>query len=1273
MWHVYKSKKSQSQLERKFIMIILHASDFHFSAIESDFESAKEKLFALADTIKASGIKVDVFVFTGDLIDAPSIAKKAARQVIKKKKFDNYDMLQTYLATTSEEDKKIFCDKKLKITQAAYKKATDALKDFLKEIGITDNQKFIACCGNHDVFRGESFPEFDCKEHGKNFDIEKYNINFDLFQRAYNDLTTVKSYPFVREIDGYNFLVIDSNIITKNKKACIQCSELIKQLNTLDSAKRGKNIAISHKPVFDYCENAVINYDGDINKQTVRELINEKCSFILCGDKHSRYVNRLLDGEEMLFGSPLTSNVIHYNILNTDAQSGNVKEYRFVFWNSEKGKNDKESGKWNISTLNSKVILEYCSKYISSFASQFIGEVNLHSITTLKYNYVEQLFKNIVQLRNISDEFNDNIERGNLLESISLYLNNVYDAANKYKYQKRLNLFNLRGRPSTGKTFFLNCLFFYLVKEFNKNNTKYVPMYINLNIILKQCKNSYEEYYELAKQQFDEFLTRCDEVHRMFDVEILCIVDGLESKNYYDPQSLENNIENYIVDTLNAREQFKYILSFDLTIVPLASNNLQQYKLFCEFVLYFRRFDVVNLYSSNISNKFEQNAIQVTNDATKQQEVEQNSVENPEKSILNTLDAYFAICPYKNANNSGSKEAQNSKNDSQSPNFPKTNNEKQEIEQSIYSKNALKSILNFHITNINFLFLHRNIDYLVNDKSNFDVTNGLLDILDKRHAEIYSECKNNGTFDLCVVAYKYYIHGKTFKELEQQYHITFHAFYSIKNDEELLQYLTAIYYIKAMHTFSNCTQKGDIDTSIFNVFIPRNISLMMRLYIDRNNMLPVVIRFLDYLVENKIKVHYQTKSLLYYLTGFLKSGSSLPLVDSLKVDKDFDVELTPEMKKFNEYCVERSGYIARIVSCGDVSKRNKLKRQFINRLFSDSEFRNINRVILSLYYGDNTFYGQNGKEFSPTKDIVYKGFDFYYLFLTLIAKYDFARKKNNDFKDYILIELDLFSLCDFIFQHLQSAERYDESGALYYSSRYRDKAKASLIRISDALDTVLKCSTLRDNPRLADYFSAMRTVFLNAAKNIDSTTPQYPYGSPIKLINDEFNSFIPRCPQDCSCSYNAHIMAAYIAMLFLPNFKKGGRYKKYDKNLVVSLLLLKNMNTLKNDAQSDDYDIIRILAMDQPCGFGDLMQYYNCMQQKNSASSDINLIVANDILEIAQQFTENKGNSSCNDKCSKHFSKICEPIYNQLILQNGFLEITETMDNQLRSEFLDPD
>ena len=1253
-------------------MIILHTSDFHFSADEKEFNSAKQKLLALAEAIKTGGIKVDIFVFTGDLIDAPSIAKKAAIRTIKKKiKIKDYSELQTYFATTSEDEKNIFYAQVSKITKETYKRAKDVLYEFIKKLDITDKQKVIVCCGNHDVFRGNNFPEFDCKDGGKNFNIEDYKDNFELFKETYEGLTTVNPYPFVREIDGYNFVVIDSNIITKNKKACIQCLELTEQLRTLDSSNRGRNIAISHKPVFDYCEESVINYGRDVNKQTIRELINEKCSIILCGDKHSRYVNRLLDGEEMLFGSPLTSDIIHYNLLNTDSQSGSVKEYRIVYWKASKDENDEKGGKWSISTLNSKIILESCSKYISSFASQFIGELNLHSITTLRYDYVEQLFKKIISFQNNSEDIEESVNEDGLFKFISTYLEKVYNATNKKKYHKKLNLFNLHGRPSTGKTLFLNCLFCYLVKEFYEKNTKFAPMYINLNTILKQCQNSYEEYYEHAKQFFDEFLSRCDEIGHAFDVEILCIVDGLESKNYYDPQTLENNIENYIVDTLNAREKFKYVLSFDQTIVPLAGQNLQQYKMWCEFVLYFRRLDVVNLYCHDTSDQSAHIIVEDKDDTTKHPEAEERSGDAPEKSILNTLDAYLAICPYKETiTTARSSRVEETPGSETTPDDFSSRSKKQGAEKSVYSENVLNSVLNLHITNINFLFLNRNIDYLVkspDDKSNMEVTNGLLDILDKRHAEVYSECKNNGTFDLCVVAYNYYIHGYTFKELEQKYHITFHAFCSIKNDEELLQYLTAIHYIKTMQAFCGGIVKKDIDTTIFNVFIPRNISLMMRMYIERNNMLPIVIRFLEYLVQNNIKVHYHTKSLLYYLIGFLKSGSYLPMVDSLKINKDFDAELTPEMKKFNEYCVERSGYIARIVSCGDLSKRRKLNNQLIDKLFSDSKFRDINRVIQSLYYGNNTFYGYNGKEFSPTKDIIYKGFDFYNLFLTLIAKYDIAKKKQNDFKDYALIELDLFTLCDFIFQHLQSVETYDRMDTLYYSTRYLEKAKASLKRIVEALDTVLKSNVLRYNTRLADYFRAMRTVFLNAYEEMKGEKTVYPYGSPIKIIKEGFNSFVPRCYQDGNCTYNTHIIAAYIAILFLPDSKNGQKYRDYNKNLVVSLLLLKNLNTLNKGEQPSDYDIISVLAMDQPCGFGALSQYYNCMQPKDSTSLNINLIIANEILEIARQFSEDKNGSPDSGKCSKHFSKICEPIYNQLILQNGCFEISETIDKKSTS------
>lgn len=1203
-------------------MLILYTSDFHFNANTSEFETAQGRLNDLASAIKEQNYNIEIFIFTGDIIDAKSICLKTVKDLFETADPDKYQKLvdclnnnQNIKVELEPDDFKRYCEKIKEETKELFQRAGDVLSGFLNEIGVTDSRKIIFCCGNHDVLRLEMPPKFECNQ-GQNKDKLCANDYLDSYAPFLNFVkekfhVDLSNSPQIYTIDDLSFLVIDSNIINEYGKSCIQCRDIESKLKLLSPNSKSKNIAISHKPFFDCCENAIINYCGE-GKKTVEDLIKERCSFILFGDKHGQYVGRFYGSEEMLFGSPLTSNDIHYCILKTDEADGHIKEYRNVYFNNDK---------WHFFVSNIEIIINYCGQYFSQFTKNYIGEINIRNIINVDYQTIETLFKNIARRRWLNEYEKDSLQtRSFSFQEIVGYLNGIYN--DKKRNSNRLNLFNFRGRPSTGKTFLSNCLFCYLAKEFYMCRTQYVPMYFNLNPILKNCLHSYEEYFEKAKQKFDEFIEKCHEVKQVYDVNVLCIIDGLEEKNCYNTQIDGINIENYIIDALNDCGEFKYILAFDQTIVPLATDNLPQYKLVCDFLYYLRRLDVVNLFNFKGSD------------------------DKKRTSIEDTLDAYFKICPYTENREVIGEQHETSDNVAGENIIKKP------------SKIVLESLLNLHMTNINYMFLHNNITHLANDnprKYDKAFFNNLIDILAAKHAEIYSDCKALGTYGLCPVAYNYYMNGLTYDELKEKYHINFHAFLEIKNDEELLQYLTAINYVNSMQKIS-IGSVNEIDMSIFTCFIPRNISLMIRWYIARNKKLKIIDNFVNYILEKNIKIPYQLKSTLFYLAGFLKLGRLLPLVKEIEIDETLDIQLSDELVVFNKYCVERSEAIAEIVCCRDISKRKELKRKFMNKLFENNSSREMNRVFQSVYYGDNTLYGYNGKPFYPTKDIIFKGWDFHNTFLTLIAKYDFSLKWGDNFNDYILIDLDLFTLCDIIYNRLQSFKSCNSQISMYYNPQYKDKAVATLKRTREALCKVVESGVFRENCQLNNYFIVMIKIFNETAQSIsqgfydEAAQKKLPYGSPRILLNDFLGSLSASCSCENTCVYSIRFKSAYIALFFLPDKqeaiqKYGNVYRDYDKNIIVSLLLLGDTKYSQNDTAK----IVDVLAMGSPCGFGNLTEYFNCLYSKGADSFNINWVVAKDINNIAQKSLDG---SDENDEWTKHLSKICEPIYDILILKS---------------------
>lgn len=1229
-------------------MFILYASDFHFSANSNDFDKAKDKLKKLGDLINKD-YSIDVFVFAGDLIDAKSISLKTAQQFFSAENEDNekYDEIVESINNQksidvffkNDDEKREYYDTIEKNTNELFDKVKDVLNSFLETIGITDKKKVILCCGNHDIFRFKNSTEFVCNNgKGKDtFDNQKYSGNYSSFSKFNSDMNIktkeeinspyIKkaneeiNSPYIKIVGNYSFLIIDSNIVNEHNKSCIQCKNIMNLLDKLDIKSKSKNIAISHKPFFDCCENVLINYEKSEQKP-IANLIAEKCSLVLFGDKHGQYKNKLLDSKELLCGSPLCEDNISYYILKTnDNADGSINEFKKIRWYKDD---------WYYLISDIETVINSCKDYFSPLTNGFIGDINIENILKINFEDVEQLFECMTHIKWLNKYIGNSFEKTSFsFKDVFGYLMNAYKNEND-QYSK-LNLFNLRGRPSTGKTFLTNCLFCYLLIKFYLCTANFVPMYFSLEPIKNLLIKSYDEYYERAKNEFDSFLKNCSNISQLYNTNVLCIIDGLEEKNCYYSKIDQTNIETYIVDTLNDCGKYKYILAFEQTVIPLATDNIPRYKLMCDYVYYLRRLDIVNLYS-----------------------YENNSADpNFRNAINNTLEAFFKICPYKSNDNNLSK----------------------------FVEDLLESLSHLHLTNINYMFLRNNIAHLSNNNpQNYkNYFNNLIDILETRHSKIYSGCKNLNTDGLYPVAYNYYINGLTYDKLKEKYDINFNTFYEIKKDEELLQYLTAIHYINTMQKMSNSSDEElqHLDTSIFSCFITRNISLMMRWYIARNGLSKIVDNFINFIFNKDIPIHYQLKSTLFYLIGFLDLNRLFPLVDMLKTDETIDPLLGKELAEFNAYCVEHSKKIANIVCCKDDQKQQDIKKDFFDKLFYDNQFREMNRVYQSLYYGDNTLLGYNGKPFYPTKDIIYKGWDFHNTFLTLISKFDYSYNKKSYFKDYVLFDYDLFTLCDIVYNRLQNSKTYDSQISMYYNKNYNTRAAATLYRLSDALSKAINTNIFRGNYQLYDYFNAMKNLFTDIAHKISelphkSTTESTPesvsepasesttqtenandniFVAPYKLLDDFWKSSPQSCMSTNECAFSLRLKSVYTALFFLPNEKEaeqkyGDLYCNYNKNLIISLLLL---NDIPNDPSAKE--INNILAMGEPCGFGNLTEYFNCLRSQKSDTFNINLAIAKDInfiVEHLQQSSRNIGSETFS-----HISKICEPIYETLILKKN--------------------
>ena len=146
---------------------ILHMSDFHFG---KELEAEKKRLYDLAMWIKESSLQIDCIVFTGDMIDGPTVQSECVRKLKKEfpdlfkglKLSDDSDTIISAVQTAGAECISFYNTHLRSIAVNHMKQAGEILAHFIDTIGI-ESQNVVLCCGNHDRLRFADEPEFLCE------------------------------------------------------------------------------------------------------------------------------------------------------------------------------------------------------------------------------------------------------------------------------------------------------------------------------------------------------------------------------------------------------------------------------------------------------------------------------------------------------------------------------------------------------------------------------------------------------------------------------------------------------------------------------------------------------------------------------------------------------------------------------------------------------------------------------------------------------------------------------------------------------------------------------------------------------------------------------------------------------------------------------------------------------------------------------------------------------------------------------------------------------
>ena len=394
-------------------------------------------------------------------------------------------------------------------------------------------------------------------------------------------------------------------------------------------------------------------------------------------------------------------------------------------------------------------------------------------------------------------------------------------------------------------------------------------------------------------------------------------------------------------------------------------------------------------------------------------------------------------------------------------------------------------------------------------------------------------------------------------------------------------YLIASYYISQLSYYCNVTSEIPSDSILFS-FIPHNLALLMRVILDsKSSCVSILAQFLHRHEQECTGFLYST---FVYLCGHLRSSSSEDLIKKLPKPDACSYD-------FFQLCHRRSYDLACAVHSYDKFPLENIILEFIN----NESYRRFNRAYQLYYYRDytnNKICNRNTWNVKSAS-IPGNGFDFRCTFLMLLSKLEDALCKRKQTL-YPLLQLDLFTLCDLIYSHLQ----YITPKGFFYSKKYNEdgdsECEAVLSRAIKLLESYNKAygGKKSRNERIGAYFNLMYDRFTRVIglvrNNYDKdvcvpyVSPAADYANILRLSNyptvgwninkpdlvemNDLPSYerdkITGCvqPRVYEVLMQHVIESVYIAQLFLPDQLEGDGYCK---DSVISLLLFSELGKIE--------------------------------------------------------------------------------------------------------------
>lgn len=548
---------------------VLQLSDFHIK--ESMPQPENNVVFTgLIATLQELNLEKTILIYNGDVIDTKAIK--------------------------SGIDETISLEEKAKIWDARAEKAYELAKkyfDYLTSALAIPNDRIIICCGNHDMNPYyEGIEQLSCPNPKKK--VLYHQKRFEQFAQFCDSIQLRKNTwgAYFREIDGINFLVVNTNWINKwepsgRQNLCIACNQIGDQIrekeDRLIRTKKDKsklyNIFVAHAPRTDYCEESLYRYEEN-GQSAVMELIDRYFGLKLYGDKHTDNVHNF----DYIVGAPLDESIITCGIHQFDAEYHHHHK-SLVFsdnvWKIIGSEGDiEEILKISLDSVKTQA-LEYLfgSREVSDLAVKIKDFEVVRSGD--KWASLDRLIRAYADIQKPQSK-----SAGIPIDASDGFINTLTRLISDSSSRVSITL---RGGERVGKSVCMSLLYLNLLHSFVCGTFEYMPVYINVEQIMGQVTGDNRDsqaYTNRIKGIFSDKLKRGIELAKRLQRPACCIIDGINKFYIYKKAKIEAMIANEI-DSKIGKQYAHYIYCIDTGKNTGLGSTPQHTKKDAEFVVYF--------------------------------------------------------------------------------------------------------------------------------------------------------------------------------------------------------------------------------------------------------------------------------------------------------------------------------------------------------------------------------------------------------------------------------------------------------------------------------------------------------------------------------------------------------------------------------------------------------------------------------------------------------------------------------------------------------------